>query len=1122
MKKILLFLFMCFAIFIVQAQIEVTIGSGSSSTHDSGPIYVSSSSSTYFWSNHISIFTPTEIGASDVELTGFSWNKANAESYTLGNAEFKIYVKHTSASTIPSAAGTFASELVGATLVYESTTQNIPATTGWIDFNCNTANSFVYNGTDNLMILVDWYRPGAPSAGISWHYSTASGLAQTWSGSSTPPSINYGTDNRPNIKIRYIPSSPLVTPSSASITCGDTAVFTASGSTGLFAWYGDSLGNHLINTDSVLSVGPLCSDATVYAAALEVNGVITETYNFTSCGLTGSSGPTIADVITEYSGTNLEGRVNITSQGIQEWVVPVSGIYTIEALGGQGYGTYGGRGAYIAGDFLLNAGDTLKILVGQKAGDYLNYPATTYNHQFGGGGGSFVTFMDNTPLVVAGGGGGNHGASYVTSCDGQITNSGADGANGSSIGIGGTGGIGGLSANSADGGGGLLGNGIGTAAGIAFVNGGQGGSQFGFGGFGGGGGTSSYNNYRGGGGGGYSGGGGSNNGGSCCPCGGGGGSYNGGINQYYVGGANTGDGTVNIYFLETVSSDLVAAQISVSPIAAPIVTSPVNSCEGDSVILTTSGSTGNFYWFADSLGTTFIDEGTSIETSILTSDTVIYVQAYSDSMDLEYYFTPCDVTGRTGPTQTDVDGAYQVTILNDKVNISTQGIQEWIVPYTATYTIEVAGAQGGGNNGGMGANIKGDFALTTGDTLKLLVGQMGTTAIVSSTASSSGGGGSFVTLSDNTPLIIAGGGGGNQGATVATAHGSNLNDGQTGYGLNTIGAGGTSGNGGIASPNSGGGGGLLTNGTTGANGGPNEGGHSFLNGGEGGDESIGSPTYPTASGGFGGGGTATNTGWRSGGGGGGYSGGGGGNTNSVSTDCAGGGGGSYNTGTNQSNTAGINTGHGYVIITVNAPLCKSDIVPIEINVDANTGITTQPVNVATTQGSNAIFTISATGAGLTYQWQESTDSAATWADLSETAPYSGVTTTTLTITGITPTVNNNYYRCLVSGTCGADTSDAGILTITNVGIGDYTLSSTSIYPNPVSDILIVEVDNRKSDHIQISVFDLVGKLVIQFPEEDLQQGINTFQYNMEALANGVYYLEVRVDLLRKLHKLVKE
>ena len=57
---------------------------------------------------------------------------------------------------------------------------------------------------------------------------------------------------------------------------------------------------------------------------------------FTNAGATGRFGPTQAQVNAAYTGTDLDGRVTINTQGIQEWTVPFSGIYSIEAWGAQG------------------------------------------------------------------------------------------------------------------------------------------------------------------------------------------------------------------------------------------------------------------------------------------------------------------------------------------------------------------------------------------------------------------------------------------------------------------------------------------------------------------------------------------------------------------------------------------------------------------------------------------------------------------------------------------------------------------------------------------------------------------------------------------------------------------
>jgi hypothetical protein len=248
-----------------------------------------------------------------------------------------------------------------------------------------------------------------------------------------------------------------------------------------------------------------------------------------------------------------------------------------------------------------------------------------------------------------------------------------------------------------------------------------------------------------------------------------------------------------------------------------------------------------------------------------------------------------------------VETSYSCTILGGSHTFTATGtgatgtIQTYTVPSTGTYTIEVWGAQGGGGGygGGLGARMRGDVALTAGTVLKILVGQQGGATY------GGGGGGSFVTKSDNSPLVIAGGG------NTYSAWSSTAAPGVTG----TSGTGGTNGTGG-----SGGGGGSGYNGSPGGAGLIGNGGAStcanavaplsFINGGTGG-------ATCNSIGGFGGGSGSDGCCWGQSGPGGGYSGGGASSGGGV----YGGGGGSYNNGTNQSNTEGVRSGNGQVVIT---------------------------------------------------------------------------------------------------------------------------------------------------------------------------------------------------------------
>ena len=258
----------------------------------------------------------------------------------------------------------------------------------------------------------------------------------------------------------------------------------------------------------------------------------------------------------------------------------------------------------------------------------------------------------------------------------------------------------------------------------------------------------------------------------------------------------------------------------------------------------------------------------------------------------EYTFTNCGQTGRTGPSQVRINSAYNDTSLEGRVTLNGSN-QSWKVPLTGKYRIEVWGASGGnqpqGYGVGSGARMRGDFNLTAGDVLNILVGQMGGDNAVND-GGCGGGGGTYVIKGNSTPLIIAGGGGGEGGDSAGKAASTSTSGTR---GVNGNYAGGANGYGGGGSGNYQGGGGYLGDGNG------SYPGRAYVNGGNGSDYTI--------DGGFGGGGGATGGGNDYGGGGGGYSGG-------AGDPEGGGGGGSYNAGTNQSNSAGANIGHGKVFI----------------------------------------------------------------------------------------------------------------------------------------------------------------------------------------------------------------
>ncbi len=102
-----------------------------------------------------------------------------------------------------------------------------------------------------------------------------------------------------------------------------------------------------------------------------------------------------------------------------------------------------------------------------------------------------------------------------------------------------------------------------------------------------------------------------------------------------------------------------------------------------------------------------------------------------------------------------------------------------------------------------------------------------------------------------------------------------------------------------------------------------------------------------------------------------------------------------------------------------------------LSVNSVVNITQQPMSISTCTDSVATFTVVATGATITYQWQVSVNGGP-FTNLSNTSPYSGVNTATLTISPLNINLSGNQYRVIVSGVpCGSVTSNAATLTVNN-------------------------------------------------------------------------------------------
>ncbi len=114
-----------------------------------------------------------------------------------------------------------------------------------------------------------------------------------------------------------------------------------------------------------------------------------------------------------------------------------------------------------------------------------------------------------------------------------------------------------------------------------------------------------------------------------------------------------------------------------------------------------------------------------------------------------------------------------------------------------------------------------------------------------------------------------------------------------------------------------------------------------------------------------------------------------------------------------------------------------------ITVSPATSFTAQPSDDGVCNGANSSFTITADNAGA-LKWQENTG--AGWNDLSNGGIYSGVASSTLSLTGVTGAMDNYTYRCRTRiSSCNEDTSNVATLTINTSVNGTDVQSSCGSY-----------------------------------------------------------------------------
>jgi gliding motility-associated-like protein/uncharacterized repeat protein (TIGR01451 family) len=112
-----------------------------------------------------------------------------------------------------------------------------------------------------------------------------------------------------------------------------------------------------------------------------------------------------------------------------------------------------------------------------------------------------------------------------------------------------------------------------------------------------------------------------------------------------------------------------------------------------------------------------------------------------------------------------------------------------------------------------------------------------------------------------------------------------------------------------------------------------------------------------------------------------------------------------------------------VIVGACPPVDTSINVSLMINTAPN--ITSQPINQMVCSGSTAIFSVGATGSGLTYQWTKN------GANLTNGGNISGSNTATLTINPATISDTSSFYNVIITGGCAPNATSTSVSLMLN-------------------------------------------------------------------------------------------
>ena len=139
------------------------------------------------------------------------------------------------------------------------------------------------------------------------------------------------------------------------------------------------------------------------------------------------------------------------------------------------------------------------------------------------------------------------------------------------------------------------------------------------------------------------------------------------------------------------------------------------------------------------------------------------------------------------------------------------------------------------------------------------------------------------------------------------------------------------------------------------------------------------------------------------------------------------------------------TSGNYYVIVSDSGGANDTSISVSLVVDTGPVITSQPVNYISCEGNSAIFSVTATGDSLHYQWRKGL------VNLINGGNISGATSDTLRINPVSVLDTSSLYNVIITGRCGSDTSiNVSLIINSNIVISSQPSNKTACPGDSVS------------------------------------------------------------------------